>query len=100
MDYRVPLEEQETVINLFPAQVSKKAEVYSCIPSMVKRLKTLAGKRPDAVKIVSDYGYAVTAEMDKSCIKISPKRVMTEEQRRAATDRLADARERKGSHDA
>ena len=95
MDQKNPIDEQETTINIWPAQVSKKAEVYTCIPSMVKRLRTLASTRADAVRIISDDGYSVTAEVDRSCVKISPKRIISEEQRKVAADRFAAARAKK-----
>ena len=95
MDQKIPIEEQETTINIWPAQVSKKAEVYTCIPSMMKRLRTLASTRSDAVRIISDDVRSVTAEVDRSCVKISPKRLVSEEQRKAAADRFAAARAKK-----
>lgn len=95
MDDKVTMEEQETTINIFPAQVSKTAEIYSCIPAMVKRLKKLAVNRPDAVRILHDDGRSVTAEVDRSCIKVSPKRIVSDEQRKAASERLAAARLKK-----
>ena len=95
MDDKITMDEQETTINIFPAQVSKKAEIYSCIPAMVKRLKKLAVNRPDAVRILQDDGISVTAEVDRSCIKISPKRIVSDEQRKAASERLAAARLKK-----
>lgn len=92
---KVPIEEQETTINIWPAQVSKTAEVYTCIPSMVKRLKKLASTRPDTVRIIKDDDRFVIAEVDKACIKISPKRVVSDELRQAAADRFAAARAKK-----
>lgn len=90
-----PLYEQETTINLYPAQVSKSADVYTCIPDMMKRLRKYADDRPDCVRIIKDTGSEVFAELDRSCIKISPKRKLTDEQRRQASERLALAREAK-----
>ena len=78
-----------------PPQISKQAAVYSCIPSMMLRLRNLAEQRPDVVRIVSDDGYGVSALVDRSCIRIAPKRQLSEEQRKAATERLAAAREKK-----
>ena len=95
MNEKVQMDEQETIINIVPAQISKKAEVYSCIPAMVTRLKKLASTRPDAVRIVSEDSRSVTAEVDRSCIKISPKRIVPDEQRKAASERLAAARAKK-----
>lgn len=95
MDFKVPIDEQETTINILPAQISKKAEIYTCIQSTVTRLKKLAATRPDAVRIISDTGYSVTAEVDRSCVKITPKRLVSDEQRKAAADRFAASRAKK-----
>ena len=95
MDCKVPLEEQETVINIFPARVSPKAEVYTCIPAMVNKLKKLATDRPDCVEIVGETECSVTACVDRSCVKITPKRRVSDEQRKASAERLAAARGKK-----
>ena len=92
METKIPLDEQETIINLVPAKVSKKAEVYTCIPKMMERLKKLASERPELVRITSDNGFQLTAEVDASCVKIAPKRRMSEEQRHAAAERFAAMR--------
>jgi len=95
MNNKIPIDEQETTINIFPAQITKKAEIYSCVPSMVSRLKKLAANRPDAVRILDEDNLSVTVEVDRSCIKISPKRLISDEQRKAASERLAAARAKK-----
>lgn len=92
MNKRTPYDEQETVITISAPQVSRKAEVYTCIPSMFKKIKKLAETRPDCVRIKQDLGDALFAEVDSSCIKISPKRRMSDEQRAAAAKRLEKAR--------
>ena len=94
MDKSIQLDEQETVISFSPTRISKAAEVYTCMPDWVKRLRTLAKSRPDCVRITQDLGDAVFAEVDKSCVKLSPKRKMTEAQRLAASERLAKGREK------
>lgn len=92
MSRSIPLDEQETIICFNPAQVSKVAEIYSCMPNVMKSLRENAKKRPDAVKILKDDGDAVFASVDRSCIKFAPKRKLTEEQRQAAAERLAKGR--------
>ena len=84
----IALEEQETPVNLYPGQVSKTAEVYSCIPTTVKKLRKYAHDRPDCMRIVKDTGAEIFVEMDRSCIRIAPKRKLSDEQRRLATERL------------
>ena len=49
-------------------------------------------ERPDAVVITRDEGDAIFASVDPKCVKISPKRQMSEEQRLAAAERLAKVR--------
>ena len=95
MESKNPIDEQETIINILPSQISKTAEVYTCIPSLAKRLRQLAKTRPESVRIISDDGTAVTAEVDRSCVKISPKRIVSDEQRKAAAERFAAARAKK-----
>ena len=95
MQQKIPLDEQETIISMFPAQVTTKAEIYTCMPAMVNRMKKLAGSRPDAVRILKEDERSITAEVDRSCIKISPRRIVSEEQRRQAAERFAAAREKK-----
>lgn len=90
----IPIYEQETTINLFPSQISKTAEVYTCMPSMVTKLRELAADRPDIAKIVSETDRSVLAEVDRSCVKISPPRRLSDEQRKAASERLAAARKK------
>lgn len=95
MNKSVPFDEQETVICMSPANVSKTAEVYTCIPNMIKKLRNLASTRPDCVAITKDLGDALFADVDRSCVKITPKRIMSDEQRAAATERLEKLREAK-----
>lgn len=84
----VSLEEQETSISLSP--LDKFAEVYSCEPTVVKRLYKYAEEHPDVCRITMDDGYGVTCEMPKEWIKYKPvaKRVMSEEQRAVTAARL------------
>lgn len=89
----IKYDEQETIINIPAVQVSRTAEVYTCVPSMFKKLKKLAESRPDCVRIKQDLGDALFADVDINCIKIVPKRILSEEQRRAASARLAKLRE-------
>jgi len=77
------LDEQETTINVLPANVSKTAEVYTCIPNMIEKIKKLAEDYPDDVVVVESDGY-VNATVPREWIKIQPKRKssMTDEQKR------------------
>lgn len=94
MNKPIPMEEQETTINLFPSRVSKKALIYSCVPLTMKKIRGMAESRPDSARITEDHGDWLYAEVDASCVKIKPKRVMSEAQRQAAADRLAEGRKK------
>ena len=87
-----PFDEQETIISFSPPQISKTAEVYTCMPNMLNKLRKLSESRPDCVKIKRDLGDALFAEVDRACVKITPKRIVSDEQRRAAAERLAQRR--------
>lgn len=91
------LDEQETHICVMPKVVSKDAEIFSCIPTMMDRLSKLYTEHADEMMLVEGDGF-VKATVPASWIKVSPKRksVMTEEQRRAAAERLASYRKARG----
>lgn len=91
-----PLEEQEVTINLYSPRLGDKADVFSSIPNMNKKLRDLAKKRPDIVSITKDTGNEVFALVDRSCVKIAPKRSVSEAQRLAMSQRLTEARKKKG----
>ena len=83
-------EEQETTINIFPANISDKAEIYTCIPGMITRMKNLAVKYPQDVAIRDD-GDSIFCTVPIDWVKVSPKRkcTLTDEQKRANAERLA-----------
>lgn len=96
MDKSYSFEEQETTINMYPAQMCKYAEIFSCIPHMIKRLKKLAGDYPSDV-VVRECDGCVFATVPMEWVKIAPKRKtnLTEEQRKAINERLSACREAK-----
>lgn len=83
------IEEQETTINISAAN-PKVAEVYSAIPSMMRRLRKLAAERPDEVSVEFDHQNDMSATVPASWIKLSPKRVLnlTEEQKKERAERM------------
>ena len=87
--------EQETTVNLYPSKVCREVEIYTSMPDMMKRLRKYAHDRPDCVRIDKDTGDELFATLDRACIRIAPKRKLTDEQRRKAVERLAIAREAK-----
>lgn len=90
------MDDQETTINMYPASVSKTAEVYTCIPAMMQRLINLQKEYPSEVAIIDGNGY-IDATVPRDWIKIQPKRRcnMTDEQRRKAAERLNKAKKDK-----
>lgn len=92
MERKIPFEEQETVIIVPSARISKTAEIYTCVPTMLTKLRKQAKERPDCVRIKQDMGDALFADVDSSCVRITPKRIMSEESRRASAEHLAKVR--------
>ena len=87
------LDEQETIINIDPTQSSRFATVYTTIPTDLKKMWKLAEKYPDEVKILHDDKWGSEFQIPRKWVSIKKPRTMTEEQRLAASERLAKARE-------
>ena len=96
--YRATLDEQETTINVYPAQIQQQAEVYSCIPATMRKLRKLAAENPDEVLIEKDDGLGIFAQVPARWIQIrKPRRVqLTAEKKAEAASRLAAARAKQG----
>lgn len=95
---KVPREEQETSISLTPDD--KVAYVYSSDPAVVRRLLKYVEEYPDVCKldIRDDYGLSVTMPKEWVLYKPRKKRVMSEESRLRAIERLAKARKPHAVH--
>ncbi len=93
----VSLEEQETTISLFPKQVLEKAEIYSCIPSTMNRLRKYAEQFPDDVKVTREDQIGIFVNVPASWVTIRRPRqvILSDEQRAAAAERLQAARQKK-----
>lgn len=97
----IPVNEQETVINF--TRDSDKATVYTSDTTMLTKLHKLIKKTPEEWRLVHQDtvdGQVVseTFECPKKLISLRASiisRVMTEEQRQAAAERLRKARENK-----
>lgn len=96
MSVSYSLEEQETTINVFPSTVSKQAEIFTCIPSMINKMRKLAEENPHDVAIRESDG-CVFCTVPVDWIRIAPKRkcTLTDEQKKANAERLAAYREAK-----
>ena len=90
------VDEQETTINMFPANLSETAEIYTCIPFMMQRLVDLQKEYPNDVAIVEGDGY-IDATVPRSWIKVQPKRKcnLSEERRKEIADNLNAAKRAK-----
>lgn len=88
------INEQETTINVFPKAVSDKAEIFTCIPTMMDRMRKLAKEYPTDVCIREEDG-ALFCTVPIGWVKVAPKRkcTLTEEQKAANAARLAAYRE-------
>lgn len=90
------LEEQETTINMFPTGVSSKAEIFSCIPAMMNRLRKLAEEYPKEIALREDDG-CIFCTLPVDWIRVLPKRkcTLTDEQKKANAERLRAYKEAK-----
>lgn len=97
MSVGVSLDEQETTITIYPSQVQNYAEVYSCIPGMMKKLRKLAADNPDDVRIEKEDDIGIFVQVPAKWIRIRrPKQVhLSEEQREAAAERMRLSRDKK-----
>ena len=87
-----PYEEQETIINISPRQISDCASVYSTLPAMINKLWKLHEKHPDEVKVVHDDKYGIEFSIPRDWIKVSPKRQVSEETKAKLRERLQNLR--------
>lgn len=91
-EYKLTREEIETNINFCSAD--DFATVYTCSKIMMRKLDALVESRPDDVKIIAEDRFSKTYTLPKKWVmRISAPRVMTEEQREAARQRLLKYRE-------
>lgn len=91
---RKSFEEQETIINIDPPQISKTASYYTTIPSDIKAMWNLQKKYPDIVEVVADDKWGSEFKIPAAWITIKPKKELSEEQKQVLVERLS---KRKGS---
>lgn len=87
-----PYDEQETIINIDPKQISDRASVYTTIPAMINRMWALHEKYPEDVLVTHDDKYGSEFTVPRDWVKIKPKRQMTEEEKQALAARLNSGR--------
>ena len=98
MKESVSLDEQETILNIVPAQISKRMSIYSCIPPEVRYCRKLANEHPEEVIVIKENDYGIEIEVPASWYrrpKPPAKKTMTVEQRAEAAARLAEARKKR-----
>ena len=82
--------EQEVVINLNAEE--RLASVYTAHPVWIRKINRLKEENPEDVIVIREEEDAIEVKVPKSWIRISPKRVMSEEQKNAARERFAALR--------
>ena len=83
-----PLDEQETIINIAPASVVDKVNVYTSSKTMLTHMWKLYNKYPDQVDLLSDDKYGSEFAVPRDWIVVRPKRKLSEEQKKAMAERL------------
>ncbi len=94
---KISLAEQETTYNLYPKKSGYPCEIYTCVPSEINQIRNLAAQYPD-LRITKEDACGIFAEAPREWFRLRPptRRKMTEEQKQALRDRLAE-RKRKRS---
>lgn len=90
--------ERETIINYNDEE--KIAEVYTCNKALMRKLDKFCISHPDTYKLIKQDDESKTYEFPKKLVSIrTPRppstRIMSDEQKQAARDRLAKMRENK-----
>lgn len=85
--------EKETVINF--NDEDNVASVSSTQDWMKNKLRKLADKKPNDVRITYEDEYTIIVEVPKKWVSIRPPREVSEKQRQEAAERLKAYREKK-----
>jgi hypothetical protein len=94
----ITLDEQETILNITPAQISSRISVYSSISADMRYYKKLAVDHPAEVSVIREDEYGIEIQIPSSWFrrpKPPNKRQVSDEQRAAMAARLAAAREKR-----
>ena len=90
MTYQYSRYEQETIILFNEEQKTATVETYNM--KMKNKLLQMAKEKPDQVTIKLDDGQRVKAIIPKKWIRVSSPKIMSEEQRKVASERMANIR--------
>lgn len=82
--------EQETIILFNEEQKTATIETYNM--KMKNKLLQMAKDKPDQVTIKLDDGQRVKAIIPKKWIRVNSPKIMSEEQRKIASERMANIR--------
>lgn len=93
MAYSLNKYERETVINFCDA--SKTASISTSQEWMKRRIRKLANRKPDDVKIISEDRYTLIAELPRKWVRLQTPPELTEEQRKEIGERLKQYQKRK-----
>ena len=87
-NYNIPLEEQETVIHFMRGE--DFATISTTDSTMITKMTKLCDNNPDMYKVINEDGASkIYRCYDKSMVSLrQKKREMTEEQRKAAGERM------------
>lgn len=82
--------EQETIISYNAAD--EHAQIYTCYPSMIRKLDKLAAENPDEWQVLREQGAGKTYTCPKGLITVRSRsrgrRELTDEQKRMAQERM------------
>lgn len=84
----IPVEEQELHINFSPVETGKNCEIYTTIPWAMKYLERMVNEYPNECRLIKDDKYSYTASIPFKLVKPRAPRQISEEQRKAAAERL------------
>lgn len=81
-------EEMETIISY--DELTRDCQIYTCSPSLKPKLESYCKLYPDTYKLKSKDEYSITVMTTKNFITIrtGKKRVMTDEQKLASSERM------------
>lgn len=88
----IPLDEQETIINIRPNQVEERVNVYTSMYTTLTQLWKLQEEHPDELLVVNDDKYGTEFSVPRKWIKIKPPKKYSEEQKARMAENLAKVR--------
>lgn len=78
--------EQEVII-IYNAD-EEEANLYTTQPRLIEKIKTLIKDRGEEIEVVKEDEQSISVNIPKDWIKIKPKKVLTEEEKKKAKERF------------